>query len=172
MNAEETLKKLINEPLYLLKVICYNNPLAVSSNFSMLGIDSEGHSEEEVLKYVLELSGKIKAKELYALLNVPFNPDAKNDTATYLPVLEIQKALLLDSGKPQNEALYWGELFEETIFKIQETNKDFTESITDKEEKKKPCCNACKRKEERKQLALILGGGTMLLILIIALSKV
>lgn len=179
MSAEETLKKLNTEPLYLAKVIVYNNSQAVAANLQELtGYNSSNTAPEDVLQAFFEALPQLTTDRVLDLLDVDFNLMAGNETANYLPVLEMQHEVNNQQGNVATSTT-WAGTFAGTVQQIQSAYLDFvgspeteqTPAQAPEAKPKKPCCTACARKEDARKLLLIVGGGLLVLVAIITLFK-
>lgn len=179
MNHQDLSAKLQKEPLFLAKVIVSNNPQQVAINLSGVGINvPEESSAADILDIFFDALPELSDKQIYQVLNVPYNHLEPNNTQGYLSVLQVTQQELADqSSYDVLDLPKWAETYADSVYKIRDAYYDFTgkpssKSLNDANHANPSNCLGCQNGYKSfTEIALIIGGGVLALVLIITLSS-
>mgnify|MGYP000019794887 CR=1 FL=1 len=141
-------QKMAQEPIYLAQVIALNNPGALQSNLSALGIDgySESATPEEMVEFLMDLAPELSPQDLKAVFDVDFMPG--ENLCQDAGYFEAFKLAAEEQGLDPQTATFT-EVFEPTVAQVGEAVADFrgeeykAADNTEAPSKKGPCM-ACR----------------------------
>lgn len=171
-----------SDPWFFLWTVLSNNPDYVSERMMAWGLISSPYASEDLLDYFSLTGWQMADSELKDCLNVPWNPDADNNTANLEPVLAYQQQVIFGDNSPKYPYAGFAELFPQAVDNLYDymqkasdgTADSLSDKMTDASEKVQKDVAAIKNAAakqkadapKKRRMWLFIGTGVSLLILI------